>query len=140
MASSVIHDDIELFLCDWYRAALAARPEPYCANVEVDRVEPQGTWPARMLIVRFDGSTRASIVSDEATIGMSVLAGSKLNPKEAVDLARVVRALLEQIPSGDPDNPVAALLDASGPVAVPEDQDRARQYITADLVVAGKPF
>lgn len=137
MASVVLHVDLELFLVEWFRDQLAARSESYCQGVEVDRVEPATPWPPRMLIVRFDGSTRTSVVSDEATIGLSVLAGTKAAPKDAADLARMVRALLETLPSGDPKNPVAALVNATGPVQVEESQDRARLYVTADLVVAG---
>ncbi len=142
MGSVVLHTDLEMFLVGWFRAKLAARPEEYCQNVVVDRVEPSPprAFPERLLVVRSDGGTRMSVVSDEASVGLSVLAGTKLLPKDAVDLAKMVRALCEMLPAVEPGNPVAALVNATGPVAVDEAQDRSRQYITLDLAVAGLPL
>lgn len=138
---AVIHDDLEMFLVGWYRAALAARPEPVCADVDVDRVENQtDNPPAKQLIIRDDGATDTSFLTAEASIGLTVLAGSRENPKDAKDLARIVHALAAQIPSGDPANPIAALLSRTTPVLVPESQPRARAYIAATFATAGRPL
>lgn len=137
----VIHDDLELFLTGWYRTALAARAEPVCADVSVVRVEPPGPeaeWPEKLLVIRDDGTARTSFLTGEASIGLTVLAGSKENPKDAKDLARIVLALAARIPSSDPENPVAALLDSNGPYLVPEAQPRARVYSNISLAVAGR--
>lgn len=135
----VIHDDLELFLTGWYRQALAARPEPVCAGVVVDRTEDTtDDPPARQLIIRDDGATDTSFLTAEASIGLTVLAGTRENPKDAKDLARIVHALASQIPSGDPANPIAALLSRTTPVLVPENQPRARAYIAATFAIAGR--
>jgi len=138
----VIHDDLELFLCIWFRAALAVRPEPITDDVVVDRVEPgpDEEWPEKLLVIRDDGATRTSFLTGEASVGLTVFAGSKENPKDAKDLARIVLALADAIASPDPDNPVAALLESNGPYMVPESQPRARVYSNLTLAVAGRPL
>lgn len=135
---AVIHQDLELFLIGWYRAALAARPEPVCQGVTVARAEPStGTFPPKLLVIRDDGGTATSLVTAEHSIGMTVLAGTKENPKVAKDLARIVYALRVTIPSGDPSNPVAAIGDSTSPVDVAESQPRSRQYMTTTMSVVG---
>ena len=138
----MIFDDLELFLADWFRAALEARPEPVCAGVTVRQVEPgpNETWPARLLVVRFDGSTRSGVVTDEASVGLTVFAGTLANPKDANDLARIVRAVFHTIPVTDPGNPVAAVLGSNGPIAVPDAGPLARRYITGELAIVGSAF
>lgn len=139
----VIHDDLELFLTGWYRAALAARSEPVTDDVTVVRVEPAGdasTWPKRVLVIRDDGATDTSFLTAEASVGFTILAGTRENPKDAKDLARIVHALASQIPSGDPANPIAALLSRTTPVLVPEEQSRARAYFPATFAIAGRPL
>lgn len=142
MASGVIYGDLELWLIGWYRVQLAARSESYCQDVTVDRIEPAegDPYPARLLVVRFDGKNRTSVVTSDAAVGLSVLAGTKVAPKDAVDLANMVLALSEGLPSADPLNPVAAVLGTTGPVQIVEDLDRARLYSTLDLSIAGQPF
>jgi hypothetical protein len=136
----VVHDDLEMFLTAWYRTALAGRPEPVCEDVVVDRVEPgpDEEWPEKLLVIRDDGTARTSFLTGEASIGLTVFAGSKQNPKDAKDLARIVLALAAGVPSADPENPVAALLDSNGPYMVPEAQPRARVYSNVSLAVAGR--
>lgn len=134
-----IFDDLETFFIGWFEVALAARPEPECAGVEVVRTEPTGdasTWPARVLVIRDDGTTAEDIFTGSASMGFTVLAGTRENPHAAKTLARIVYALLPQVPSGDPANPVAAVTSRTGPFLVPEAQARARVYSTATLAVA----
>lgn len=137
------HDDLEMFLLGWFRAALPARPEAVCQGVEVVRDEPTtpvSEWPARMLVIRDDGTSDSDILTGSASVGLTVLAGSREDPWEAKELARIVRALVATIPSGDPDNPVAAVLGRNGPFMVPENQPRARVYQTAELAVVERPL
>ncbi|MBD8477568.1 hypothetical protein [Microbacterium sp. CFBP 8794] len=136
---AVIHADLELFLTRWYRAALAARPEDVCRGVEVDNREPGGEqFPERLLVIRNDGGPETSLLTGRRNVGLSVLAGDPENPQDAADLAEIVYALRTQIPSTDPDNPVAAVLGSLGPYRVPEFQPRARRYMTFSLSVVGK--
>lgn len=128
------HDDLELFLTRWFRSALAARPEAVCRDVVVDRVE-RYPLPDRMLIVRDDGTTDTDILTGTASVGLTVLAGTRLSPGDAKQLARIVRALVRQIPSGDPANPVAAVTTQTGPFLIPEASIRARVYQTCELAV-----
>lgn len=136
----VAFDDLEMFLTGWFRSALAARPEPECAGVVVDRVEPAPgePMPEKLVVIRDDGTSDTDILTGDASIGISVLAGSKRNPLVAKRLARVVFSLIRQIPSGDPLNPVAAVTGRNGPYMVPEDAPRARVYMTATLAVVAR--
>ena len=135
----VIHADLELFLTAWYRAALAARPEPVCQGVVVSRREPgpNDPFPARLLVIRDDGGADTSVIGAERDVGLSILAGTKENPQDAKDLARIVHALRSQIPAVAPGNPVSAVLSSRGPFAVTESQPKARLYITMTLAVVG---
>jgi hypothetical protein len=138
----VVHTDLALFLTAWYRAALVGRPEPVCADVTVTNTEPgpNDPFPDKLLVIQDYGGTDTSLLTAERDVGLSVLAGTKQNPKDALDLALIVHALRSQIPSAAPDNPVAAVTSSNGPIAVAEAQDRARRYITLQLSVVGKPL
>lgn len=139
MAESLLtHTSLEQFLVAWYQEVLDARPEAIAHDVEVERVEPK-KFPPKLLIIRDDGGPDVSFLTSEASVGFSVLAGTKSSPKPAWDLALLAHALLSQIAApGDktvPRNPVAALLESSRPVMVGEEQDRARVYFTATFSV-----
>lgn len=137
----VAHDDLELFLTEWYRARLTARPEPICHDVEVGNREPTGPdFPKKMLIIRVDGGPDTSILTAERDVGLSVLAGTKEDPTDANELARIVHALRNQIPAVEAGNPVAALIASSPPIPVPEQQARARRYIPITLAVVARPL
>lgn len=138
----VIHADLELFLTGWYRAALDARSEPVCQGVTVTNREPgpNEPFPDKLLVIRCDGGVDTSIITAERDVGLSVLAGTVENPKDANDLARIVHALRTQIPAVAPGNPVAAVLASRGPLAVPESQPRARRYIPVTFAVTGTPL
>lgn len=134
----VAHADLELFLVGWYRTALAAlaATHPVCAGVRVVNREPtEGPFPAKLLVIRDDGGPDTSLLTGTRSVGLSVLAGTKENPKDAVDLALIVHALRNQIPAVAPGNPVAAVLESNGPVPVPEAQPRSRRYLTLTLSV-----
>ncbi|GAA3947870.1 hypothetical protein [Microbacterium soli] len=135
----VAYDDLELFLCSWYRSRILTRPEPVCTGVQVDRVEFE-PLPEKLIVIRDDGGPETSVLTGERSVGVSVLAGTRENPYPAKELARIAYALRSQIPSTDPGNPVSAVLDSTAPVMVPEAQERARVYFTLTLAVAGRPL
>jgi len=134
----VAHSDLEQFLVGWYRAALAALAvtHPVCDGVTVSNREPSsGPFPTKLLVIRNDGGPDTSLLTADRTVGLSVLAGTRENPKDAVDLALIVHALRNQIPAVAQGNPIAAVLESNGPYAVPEAQPRARQYLTLTFSV-----
>ena len=143
----IIEDDLGLFLTAWYRVALAARPEAYCENVVVDAKEPAGAFPDRLLVITDGGGAETSFLTSEHTVNLSILAGTKLAPQDANDLARMARALRSQIPAvgfavtlgGRPyRNPVTAVISSTGPFDVPEQQDRARRLVSVTFAVSGE--
>lgn len=146
----VLHDDLILFLTAWYRDALAARPEPVCAEVEVGGAEPADPpFPLKMLVIANDGGASTSLLTGERSVRLVVLAGTRADPKEANDLVQIVHALASQIPAAGftvlidevPHiNPVSALLNTTGPFDVTESQERARRYVGLTLAVSGRPL
>jgi hypothetical protein len=140
----VLHVDLEEFLPAWYRAAFADRPEPYCADVEFDRVEPDPADPARLpprlVVFRDDSGPVGLLGTAERSVGVSVLAGTKDDPTVAKQIALMILALAPRIPAVEVGNPVTALLGSNGPYAVTENQSRARQYLTLTVAVAGQPL
>lgn len=138
----IIHADLELFLTEWLRRELAQRPEPVCQGVEVSNREPPvgETFPARLVVVRDDSGNRTSIITRHTSVGISVLAGTKDNPQDATDLARIVLALAEDCAAVEPGNPVAAVLESNGPYPVPEAQPHSRRYMTLVMSVVGSPL
>lgn len=139
MASEVIHADLGSFLTGWYRAALDERPEAVAAGASVDRVEYE-PLPEKLIVIRDDGGPETGVVTGERLVGVSVLAGTKDSPEEALGLARLVHALAPRIPSPEPLNPVAAVVARTSPVLVAESQERARAYFTMRLSVVGQPL
>lgn len=134
----VAHADLEMFLTGWYRSALAdlAPTHPVCASVDVTNREPsEGSFPAKLLVIRDDGGPDTSLLTGTRSVGLSVMAGTQENPQDAIELALIVHALRNQIPAVAPGNPVAAVLESNGPVPVPEAQPRSRRYITLTLSV-----
>ena len=137
--TAVIHADLEMFFTSWLRVQLAARPEPVCSGVRVDNKEPQpGTgWPAKLVVIRYDGSSSGEIITDDAALGVTVYAGSKALPKDANDLARIVRALIDDSARVEPGNPVAAVQSSTGPIPVSDEGEKAVRYLTFELAVVG---
>lgn len=136
----VIEPDVELFLTGWLRRELALRPEAYAQGVKVSDREPEkdADFPERLVIVRYDGGPGTSLVTSEANVGVSVLAGSKSDPQDANDLARLVKALMKGCALAEAGNPVSAVLASTGPYPVTEDQPRARRYMTFTLGLVGQ--
>lgn len=137
--TAIIHADVELWLSGWLRAQLAARSEPVCQNVTVSNKtpEPSTTWPAKLVVVRYDGSSVEELHVDSASVGVTVYAGTKALPKDATDLARICRALIGDSARVEAGNPVAAVTGSSGPIPVADEGPKAVRYITFELAVVG---
>lgn len=138
--TAIIHADLELWLAGWLRAQLAARPEPVCAGVIVNNKEPAGTLPSKLVVVRYDGSSVEELHVDSAAVGVTVYAGTKALPKDANDLARIVRALIGDSARVEPGNPVAAVTASNGPIPVADESEKAVRYLTFELAVVGAPL
>lgn len=134
---AIIFDDAELWACNYLRPALAARPEAYTDNVFVSNsipVDPATGEPKRrdrMVIVRRDGGLRSGVVLDNPRLGIQCWA---MNKQDAVDLARMVLALLVAAPG---DGSVKALTNFSGPTRISDPSRQPLAYVTADLVMKG---
>lgn len=135
--TAIIHADLELWLTGWLRAQLAARTEPVCAGVKVDNKEPAGTLPAKLIVVRYDGSSVEELHVDSAAVGVTIYAGTKTLPKDANDLARIVRALIGDCARVEPGNPVASVTASNGPIPVADAGEKAVRYLTFELAVVG---
>ncbi|MEU4016180.1 hypothetical protein AB0E56_13055 [Microbacterium sp. NPDC028030] len=135
--TAIIHADLEFWLTGWLRAQLAARPEPVCQGVKVDNKEPPGTLPPKLVVVRYDGSSVEELHVDSASVGVTVYAGTKALPKEANDLARIVRALIGDSARVEAGNPVAAVTASNGPIPVADEGEKAVRYLTFELAVVG---
>lgn len=136
----MVAPDLVLWACGWLRAELAKRSEPFCRNVEVSNREPEvgsGSFPERLVVIGDSGSTDGDLLLSDASLRVSTLAGSREAPKECVDLARMVHALLRSCARAEPGNPVARVVASRGPMSVPGDHPRARRLSTFDLAVVG---
>lgn len=134
--TAVIHADLELFFTGWLRARLAERSEPVCAGVTVNNKEP-AIIPPKLVVIRYDGSSTGEIITDSAALGVTIYAGSKALPKDANDLARIVRALIADSARVEPGNPVAAVTASNGPIPVADEGEKAVRYLTFELTVVG---
>lgn len=117
--------DPELWLCDHIRTELAD------ATVTVTNEWPEPLPAGRVVIVRYDGGTQESYVTEESLYGFTILAALTDKPKKATDIARQVRSIVGNCFGVD--GPFAACRRTSGPVRVPNTQ-RAERYFTAALV------
>lgn len=135
--TAILHADVELWLTGWLRAQLAARPEAVCRDVKVDNKVPAGALPSKLVVVRYDGSSVEELNVDSAAVGVTVYAGTKALPKEANDLARIVRALIGASARVEPGNPVAAVTASNGPIPIADEGERAVRYLTFELRVVG---
>jgi hypothetical protein len=110
--TTVIFPDVDLLLTQRLRAALAARPEPFAADVTVGTEVPK----ARVTFQAW-GPTAAK--------------------QEAADLANLVRALVADMCDG---RPVIDVRESSGPVRVYDDSGQPLVTFTLDITVRGTDF
>lgn len=131
--------DLELWLVNYVRSNLAAEGD----TVQVSNKEP-GTLSLPLakplIVIRDDSGNRLSHVSFDRSLGVSVLAGSRMNDKPANDLARLAMAILsdEEIVNA-PGSPIASIEwdGCNGPYPVTESLDVARRYLTVQYTVIG---
>lgn len=131
--------DLELWLSGYVRAqALTAGH-----SVTVDVREPATlSLPLvkPLIVVRDDSGSRLDWTTFDRSVGVSVLGGSKANPKTINDLARWVASVVfdEALPmvAG---SPIASVEwgGCNGPYAVTDPLDVARRYMTAQYTVTG---
>ena len=130
--------DLEKFLCDYLKARAAERGD----TVDVGNKEPENlkvTDPAQ-IVIRDDSGTRTGWTSFDRSVGVSVIAGSRLYDAPANALAREVFAdLTDEAIITWPGSPIAGITweACNGPYAVPEQADKARRYMTAAYSVIG---
>lgn len=129
--------DVEAWLVPYLRSALVGE------GVEVDNKEPaelRAPLSRPLVVVRDDSGARASLGTFQHQVGISVLAGSRLNDGLARRLARVVYAVAtDEAIALEPGSPIVSVVfeDCRGPYAVVEDHDVSRQYMTVGYVTAG---
>lgn len=115
--AATIAADIELWATGYLRDALFQRPEHYADAFVGSRV-PSHRQP-QMVVVRRDGGPTNSLC-DIARLNVRCWADDE---GDAIDLARLVGALLRLAPTGDP---VLRVEQQSGPLPVP---DESTQYL-----------
>lgn len=128
--------DLEMWLVEFLRTVLGA-------SVEVSNKEPPSlSLPLKkpLVVVRDDSGPRESHVTFDRSVGVSVLAGSRMNDKPANDLARKVSAVISDETITDaPGSPIASVEwdGCNGPYPVTEALDVARRYLTVQYTVVG---
>lgn len=149
MAGELIDPDMELFLTGEIRArlaTLAAAEFPTASGFVSNRrwtppaSTPTATPPTWQVIVRDDGITDVDLTLGDAGIGIVCLAGSQDNPGPAIRLSKLVKAIVKASPRVEPGNPVAAVIDFSGPFSVAEDSQYEQRYMTCSLAVVSTPL
>lgn len=141
--SEILPPDLEAWATSYARTVLPTRALQLVdmTTVKVSNKEPSsGEFPAALVVFRDDGGPRKSILTGTRSMGVSVLAGTRVYDAPARELARLVFAIftnedIAQIPGC----PVAAVSDCFGPYAVSESQDRSRMYASIEYTVVGSP-
>lgn len=142
----MIGDDPELtlFLTAEIRSKLEALADPdfqaaqgWVGGREWSPPTPAAPPPKWQVIVRDDGIADGDLIVGDASIGLSVLAGTKANPTKANTLARIVKRIVKATPRAEAGNPVAAIQSFLGPYPVDEASTYARRYMAATLTVVG---
>lgn len=128
---TVIFPDVELHFTGYLRTALAARSEPFAANVKVGVIAPT-TLPPRLVTIRRDGGGDLDQVREQARLTVNVWHETH---QQAVDLTRLVRALLWASPNGDP---VLRVETNAGPSVVPEENDKPHLTMMIDAWIRGE--
>jgi hypothetical protein len=131
--------DAELVAVTYLRTALAARPEPYAANVAVSTRLPPGQSPVRHVRLRRVGGVPYSLVQDSPRIQAQVWyqTGVITDERNRNDLARLVWALLHAIRNQVVDGVTCyRVADFAGPQAMPDPAD-ATKTITSLTVEIG---
>jgi hypothetical protein len=137
--TAVTPPDLEDWLCGYVRALAEAKGlEATVGNKEPPRLSLPVAKP--IIVIRDDTGPRISQVTFDRSVGVSVLAGSKLNDKPANDIARwLAGVLMDDAIVEAPGSPIASIEydGANGPYAVTESLDVARRYLTVEYTVVG---
>lgn len=134
----VVHEDIELWLCDDLRAQYAEHPECGAVVWVSNKERRQPAQPGELLvIVRDDSGPRHDLLLQDLQIGVSVIGDDLALVKR---VARITQALLKRTARIGAGSPVANVPDEDmrGPYLVGEDNDLHRAYQTAGLSVVGQ--
>lgn len=137
--TAVMPPDLE----EWLIGLLRSRASMAGLVVRVVNKEPaELSLPLRepLIVIRDDSGSRLDHTTFDRSVGWSVLAGSRVNDKPAVDLARWVAGVL--FDSSLPmvvGSPIASVEwdGCNGPYSVTENLDVTRMYGTAQYVVSG---
>lgn len=132
---------MEAWLTGYLRAVLKGRGlDAQVGNKEPPDLGTRLPLLKPLVVIRDDSGPWLEMPTFDCSIGVSVLAGTRLNDKPANDLAQVVAGVLQSdricLVDG---SPIAAVVrsGSTGPVAVPERVDVARRYFTAQYVGVG---
>lgn len=128
MIPDVEFPDPELWLCWHIRAWLAD------STVRVTNEWPEPLPPGRVVVVRYDGGTQTSYITEDSQYGFTVLGGLNDSEQDVINLARSVRKFV--VNCWGVAGPFANCSNSSGPVRVVIEQRRAR-YFTATLTAVG---
>lgn len=140
MGSRVLFTDLELYLTGRIRQELAEIAAPITQNVFVSNQFPSPARP-KTVVVRDDSGPQTSIITKEPTIGITVLAGDdQTQGQQATELANLVFMIVADCAGTEPGNPVARVVNATGPYKVTEESGQPRRYMTFELAVVGTPY
>lgn len=146
MGTAVLPPDLEAWLTGYVRSLLPSAVIPTVPDVAEAKVSNKerdaGALPPVKIVIRDDGGPRTSLVTFQRSVGVSVLAGTRINDSPARDLARWLFAVLtdDSLPLlGGSGCPITDVSSANGPYPVDENQDRTRMYFTVEYAVAGTP-
>lgn len=131
--------DLEMWLVNYVRSTLRGEGEDaQVSNKEPDTLSLPLEKP--LIVIRDDSGAKLSHVSFDRSIGVSVLAGTRMNDLPANTLARAVMAILTEDAIIDaPGSPIASIEweGCNGPYPVTESLDVARRYGTVQYTVIG---
>lgn len=140
MGSRVLDADLEMFLTGFIRAELALIGIPAVQGVFVSNAFPL-TPKAKFVVVMDNGGPSTSIITTQTRLGVTVAAGDDPSQgAEAKELARLVKMIINDSARTDPGNPVAAVLNSTGPYRITEENGQPSYFLTFELVVVGQPY
>lgn len=131
----VVPPDLESWLITYLRSKFP--------DVDLDNKEPATLklpFTRPLIVVRDDGGPKLDYTTFNRSVGVSILAGTRMHTKPANDLARSVAGVLFDTTLGERPGPIVSVEDdgCNGPYAVKESLDVARRYITAEYIVIGE--
>lgn len=133
MSPAIEFPDLELWLADYFRAGIpgctAGRRFP----------DPKATLSGYWLVVRDDSGPDLSIVTAARRVAVTVIGPESAGHAATRAVAERAASLLRTSPAPGDVSPVAACEAVRGPYSL-DATGRIEYYLTADLVVVGKPI